>query len=722
MLKYLFIAEKPSLMREVKKTYDKHKKDINAKVGEIDFTALSGHVCRYILPNEYEQWNKKWNELELPMIPKVFKIDAISDKKKMINDLKKKIKDGKYDGIIVGTDSDVEGNGIYYLLENYLSLEKMKALRFFENDLTDKALYDSLMTLTDFHKFGRDVHMTEAFKIRSMLDWLIGMNFSVGFSVKSGFTMKVGSVKAPTLKLVYDNSMEIENFKSFTDYGIKANYKEKFSGILFKENKEIKESDKENNDKEEKLEIRFKTKKEGEDFLSNFENRAKIKKIEKKTSITKAPQLYKLSDLQVEAGKEFGYSPAKTLELLQSLYENHKLVSYPRTDGRYISSEKAKDLKILLDVIQSVSDFSEYVKKITISEIEKVKKDKRIVNDEGVKEASHDALLPTTIKPNLTKLSNDEKNILFMIYKRLLALFMPELKEEKTSIITEVLNKKDKKLYTFKTTGKVVLEKGFTVLYNKKLLDEELPKLKEGDILTVANFATTEKTTTPPKRLTTATLIAAMENIDKYIEDKKLKTMMKSVKGIGMPSSRAKIIDDLIKAKYILDKKKSGLFITEEGKEYIKNIEDFSIVKPEQKAIWETKMFEIKQGTRSYKDTEKEMYDYIKSMIKEIESKKIEKKAFNFSKSKLGTINYSCPLCFGKIISGKFGWFCSNNKEKGCKFSIPEEVASKKISDTIKKELLENKTTKIIKGFKKKDGTTFDSKLTLKDGKVSFTK
>ncbi len=173
MKKYLFIAEKPSLMREVKKTYDKHKSEVNSKVGQIDFTALSGHVCRYILPNEYEEWNVKWTDIDLPMIPKTFKIDVISDKKKMVSDIKKQIKDGNYDGIIVGTDSDVEGNGIYYLLETHLGIGKTNTLRFFENDLTDKALLESLLTMTDFHKNPRDVHMTEAFKIRSQMDWLI---------------------------------------------------------------------------------------------------------------------------------------------------------------------------------------------------------------------------------------------------------------------------------------------------------------------------------------------------------------------------------------------------------------------------------------------------------------------------------------------------------------------------------------------------------------------
>lgn len=694
MKKYLFIAEKPSLMREVKKTYDKHKSEVNSKVGLIDFTALSGHVCRYILPNEYEEWNVKWVDIDLPMIPKTFKIDAISDKKKMVSDIKKQIKDGNYDGIIVGTDSDVEGNGIYYLLETHLGIGKTNALRFFENDLTDKALLESLLTMTDFHKNPRDVHMTEAFEIRSKMDWLIGMNFSVGFSVKSGFTMKVGRVKVPTLKLVYDNSKAIDEFVPHTDFELKAKYVEGFDGVLLPM-KEEKAEDSKNT-------FRFKTEKEALDFVKKLGKIGKIKSLDKKKVNTKAPQLYKLSDIQVEAGSEFGYSPSKTLELLQSLYENHKLLSYPRTDGRYISSEKTKDFPDMLKAIESIPTLSPFVKSLTSKDYDKVKSDKRIVNDVEVKKASHDALLPTGVIPQISKLSKDETNILMMVYKRLLALFLQDLVEEKTVLITDIDG------YDFKTNGKVVLEKGWTEIYNKKLTDNELPILKVGDTLTVKNYEPVAKTTTPPKRLTQATLIEAMENIAKYIEDKELKTIMKDVKGIGMPSSRGKIIDDLIKAGYMIDKKSGGLYISESGKKYIENIQDFSVCKPELTAVWETKMQEIKEGSRSYDDTENEMIAFVKETVDEIQTKEIKKSPWNISKNETGS---NCPLCGGKMLKSKYGWFCGNRKENGCLFSIPDEIAEKKITDAVKRQIIENGISKEIKGFINKEGKEFPAKL-----------
>lgn len=695
MKKYLFIAEKPSLMREVEKTYKKNKKEIDSIVGEIDFISLSGHVCRLLKPDEYSEWNTKWADIDLPMIPKVFKIGAMDDKKKMVKDIKDKLKSTKYDGIIVGTDSDVEGNGIYYLLEKHLSLSKMQALRFYENDMTEKALLESLKTLTDYHTNPRDVHMTEAFKIRSHMDWLIGMNFSVGFSVRSGFTMRVGRVKAPTLKLVYDNSKDIDEFIPHTDYELQASYKEGFDGTYINADGNV----------------RFKTEEDAADFGKKLSRKGTIKSITKKIVKTNAPQLYKLSDLQVDAGKQFGYDPSKTLNLVQSLYERHKVVSYPRTDGRYISEEKAKELPLLLKAVAAIPELKGVIAEVKPSDIDRVKKNKKVVNDAEVKKASHDALMPTGKIPDISKLSKDELNVMTLIYKRLLALFLPPLEEEKTVLLVDIDG------YDFKTNGKIIRKKGWTSIYDKKTTDTELPDMNEGDIINIKEYKTPEKTTTPPVRLTQATLIAAMENIAKYIEDKKLQNVMKDVKGIGMPSSRAKIIDDLIKSGYMEERGKAkGLYITETGKKYIENIQDFSICKPELTAEWETRMQLIKEGSESYEDVDKEMIEYVKEMCREIEKADIKKSGWAGS----GATGLSCPLCGNALLKGKFGWYCTEKKNGTCSFTIPQEIASKKLTDANVKSLLEKGVTKEISGFKSKAGKTFSAKLKLNEGKTEF--
>ena len=237
MQKFMFIAEKPSLMRDVQACYRKHKDEIVQKVGQMDFIALAGHVCTNFEPGDYEEWkDKKWYEVDYPMVPKQWGVKPISDsyKLKTIQKIKELI--GNYDGIIVGTDSDVEGYGIYYLLETYLGLQNKFALRFIEHSLTDKEILKSLLSMTDYHSDPTHVHFTQSFLLRSRADWLYGFNASRMVSVKMSTLMRVGRVKAPTIKLVYDNSMTIADFRSQVSYQIQADYLD-FKSILIDDNK-----------------------------------------------------------------------------------------------------------------------------------------------------------------------------------------------------------------------------------------------------------------------------------------------------------------------------------------------------------------------------------------------------------------------------------------------------------------------------------------------------
>lgn len=192
-MKYLFIAEKPTVMNAVKETYQKHKTEIISKIGEIEFTALAGHVCRWLEPDEYPQWKGlKWAETDLPMIPDPFVVSYIPEKVEIIKRIKNLLQQTKFDGIIVGTDSDTEGNGIFYLLREFLKLPSMRTLRYFESTLTDKDILRSLFQMTDFDRNPRDVQMTESYLVRSHGDWIVGMNATRALTVKTGEKMRVG--------------------------------------------------------------------------------------------------------------------------------------------------------------------------------------------------------------------------------------------------------------------------------------------------------------------------------------------------------------------------------------------------------------------------------------------------------------------------------------------------------------------------------------------------
>lgn len=696
--KLLLIAEKPSLMRELKAVYDTHKNQINYN---IDFTALAGHICAYAKPSEYTEWNKKWTELQpyLPMIPDKWKINIIDDKKKMYSDIKKKIEEGHYDGLICATDADREGNLIFYLLEQKLN-KKMKCYRFWVNDLTEKAILKSYGSMVDLHKDTFQQNLTYASILRSRFDWLIGMNISISASLKSGMTMKIGRVKTPTLKIVYDNSKAIDEFVPKTTYGVTCKYKEGFTGILV----------------DNKTEKSFETKKEAEDIISQLKKVATITSIEKKTVKTIAPPLFKLSDLQVYANKVKGYSADKTLELVQSLYEK-KIVTYPRTDCRVLSSESVNDFSQMMKTLSIFPELSQYVSKISQKDFDNVAKNKKYVDNDEVNKSSHTALVPTGASATNLNLTTDETEILKMICIRFLSIFLPPLVEEKTALLT------DNNGYTFRSNGKMIIDKGYTVLLNKNLEDNILPtNLKEKDILNVTELIPNEKTSVPPTRLTQGELIAIMENINKLIDDKELKEIMKEANGIGTPATRASIITALIKDGYIdvkKSKKSEQLFISEKGKQYIENIKDFDITSPELTAEWEGKLKKVEHGNMNSKEFSDKMKEFLNETIQQINQTRMNQ-VVNNRASVQTTVVGKCPRCGCDVIETSKGFSCSGWKnDPPCKFSIWK---SNKLLAASKKKLTAAKVKKLLeKGYYEennlvsKTGKKYNTKIVLED-------
>lgn len=686
--KLLLIAEKPSLMRELKEVYTNHKNEINY---DIDFMALAGHVCKYGNPNDYEQWNKKWIEMDsyLPMVPEKWKINVMPDKKSLYLSIKEQIEKNNYDGLICATDADREGNLIFYLLEAKLN-KKLKTYRFWVNDLTERAILKSYHNMVDLHKDKFQQDLTYASILRSRFDWLVGMNISVAATLKSNMLMKIGRVKTPTLKLVYDNSKAIDEFVPKTTFGVICSYKQGFTGTLINENGEVS----------------FEKEQDAKDLISKLKDTAKIKSIEKRIVKTIAPALFKFSDLQVFANKSNGYSAEKTLELVQSLYEK-KIVSYPRCDCRVISTETTKDFPQMLRAVGAIPELALYIPTINSNAFAAVAKSKKYVDDAEVNKSSHTALVPTGIIPKLESLTSDEKAILKIIFTRFLSIFLPPLEEEKTILLTENNG------YTFKSNGKAVLNKGYTVLLNKNAEDNILPTgLKENQILDVTKLAPNEKVTTPPARLTQGELVALMENINRLIENKELKEIMKESKGIGTPSSRGSIISSLINDGYIevkKSKKTDQLYISEKGKQYIENLNGFEVVSPELTAEWEGKLKKVEHGEMNSKQFSDEMLAFLKLNIKKIKETQMSR-VLNGKASENRPVIGKCPRCGKDIIETEKAFSCTGWKdEPQCKFSIWK---SNKFLAASKKKLTAAKVKKLLS-----DGFYFEKSLTSKSGK-----
>lgn len=678
-MKYLLIAEKNSLMNDVIKCYNNHQSEIINKIGYIDFIALSGHVCTIYEPNDYDEWaNKKWGEVDYPMIPNHWQIKVIDDagKRRVVSQIKNMI--NNYDGVIVATDSDVEGYGIYYLLENYLNITDMKAYRFIEHSLTDKEILQSLLEMTDFHTDIKHQRFVKSFLIRSRADWLYGMNATRMLSNKMGNLIATGRVKAPTIKLVYDNSLAIENFKPENYWNANMVY-DGFVASLTEDGKTAKAY------------------KQESDIPENISLNGIVKSKETKRTYTSAPKLYDLAAIQAEAGQHYGFSPEETLEIVQSLYEKHKLLSYPRTQCRYVSYEKSKEFVSMLKNMDAFDNLRDLARSITNDDIKRVMGDKNVVNDVEVQKESHDALLPTSNKPDLTTLSANEKTICEMVYKRLLAQFLPKLEEDKTVLVTVHDG------FDFVAKGKIVIHQGWRVLYGLSK-DNIIPNVNEGDNIQALKMESKKRTTVPPKRLTEATLLNAMINIASTIEDKELKKNLAESKGIGTPATRANIIKDIIERGYVESRKNKELYITDAGKAYIQGVKDLDIISPVFAALLETKIHKIQRGEIEYQEVYDDMINSLNSMCKQI----------NDMRRPNNKVDERCPICNSQLGEDNFCYVCNK-----CGFKVSKKICGKVISEDILKIILSGKATPFY-NFKKKDGTSFRARLVLINNEVKF--
>lgn len=666
-MEYLFIAEKPSLMREVLACYKRHMPEIINKVGKIDFIALAGHVCRNCEPTAYEYWSGNWDAIQYPMVPQQWKIEPIKGKEEMIIRVRKAA--AAHEGIIVGTDSDTEGYGIYYLLETYLGLQKKKTLRFMEHSLTDKEILESLLTMTDYHTDPVHIRFVQSYLLRSRADWLYGMNATREATVNTGRLMTIGRVKAPTIRLVYDNSLAIENFKPETYYLVHAAY-QGFQGVLVGEDGKA---------------FRFQSKEQCPEISRN----GVVASVKSEAFETYAPKLYDLPSLQMDAGQMLGLTPKETLEALQSLYEKHKAVSYPRTQCRYVSTERTKEFPVLL---RSVSVFPELADALPEADLKRAR-NTRVVNDSEVSKESHDALLPTSKLPDLSQMTEREKQVLRLVYTKFLAQFLPPLVEKKT---VYGIRHGD---FLFRVDGKTVESLGWRRLYGAPK-DSVLPDLKKGDAVKAQEIKADQYKTKPPKRLTQATLIKAMENIAEKVEDPELRKSLAGSKGIGTPATRDSIIVDIIKRGYVQDKK--GLYITQEGKAYIEQLAETAIISPVFAAQLDYEIKKIQRGEAGYKEAYARILnglDVLSSQLEKLEAPKV---------------SWKCPNCRKRLINGRYSYTCPE-----CSFSIPKKLMNVTMTDTILQGIYSGKPQGPYT-FRKKDGSTFRSRLVLTRGGVGF--
>lgn len=689
--KKLVMAEKPSVARELASVLGRFmSKDGYMENDQYVVTWAIGHLVELAAPEDYNPQLKKWSLETLPILPEIFKLKVNPGTKKQFKVVKELFNRLDIGQVICATDAGREGELIFRYIYS-LSGCKKPFMRLWLSETTPAAVKKGFANLRPGNEFDRLGHAARA---RSQADWLIGINATRAFTVKHNDLLSIGRVQTPTLALIVNREREIKDFVPELYWELYAEFTKSdgqvYTGKWF--------NGKQN---------RFPNPEAAQAVQAVVDGQpASVQEVEEKDVAELPPLLFNLNDLQKEANKKYGLAAARTLELAQSLYETKKLLTYPRTDSRHITSELAKTIPGRLSALAGVPEYLPYTDTAKAAGIP----GKRYVDDGKV--SDHTSLIPTEIKPELNKLPVDERKIYDLVARRFLAVFYPPARYKQTKVVTEAAGE------TFLTTGRVELDKGWKTVYMvvENDTDEEsegtgvIPKLIRGETVRTTQTDIREKKTKPPKRYTEASLLAVMEGAGRLLEDRELKEAMKD-HGLGTPATRAAIIERLLKVGYI-ERQKKVLVPTAKGETLIDLVPEI-IKNPELTGRWEKTLADIEAGAAE----PEEFMSGIKKLTGEIVELARNQVANQppAEKESLG----KCPLCGKDVIEGKKGYGCSGYKQ-GCKFIIWTRIAGKRITKAQAKALLEKGKTSIIKGFKSKNGNKFDAALRLNKGRVEF--
>lgn len=656
--KAILIAEKPSVMKEIQKTYNGNRSAIPY---DIEFTTFAGHVMGLVQPGDYDTAWEKWDMAQLPMIPENFIYKPVSDKKAMYAEVKKLVKSGGFDFGIVATDPGREGELIAWaFLDEIKPTIPFKRLWF--SDLTEGELTRAMKNLREYDDVLNGIK-NASYK-RAQMDWLMGMNFSRAYGLLTNKKAPLGRVMTPTLKIIVDRELELKNFVPKPFWELEGDFG-KYKGLyLDEEGKSV-----------------FLDKKKAEAMIPKFGKLGKVVDVVKRKEVKYAPELHSLSHLQRECNRLFGYSMSETLAVAQSLYEK-KFLSYPRTDSAHLTHAIAKDFAKMLKPLLSIPDLKDEAKDVIsdTSVLSATAKNKKYVDDKKV--SDHYAITPTGVTPDLGKLTKDEQNVYMTVAKRFLAIFLPPMETKKTSIVTEANG------HTFKTNGSVLVSLGYMRLYPSKKNDTMLPDVKKGDEFDLVDVKLVEKKTSPPQRYNDDSLGLIMENVARLIEDTDLKEVMKEKNGIGTPATRGSVVDKLKNLKMVEVKGKS-YYATEYGISLILGLGDLDIASPSLTAVWESKLLEMEKANYDPIQFDKEMREYISNTVTKLKSLKV---SIASDKPSLG----KCPKCGGNVIDGKTFYLCEHYKNT-CDFIVGHVKWNAKITKTELKKILDGKETKKFK-------------------------
>ncbi|WP_062286009.1 DNA topoisomerase III [Neomoorella mulderi] len=691
-MKTLIITEKPSVARDLAGVLGGFKsQDGYLENSRYYISWALGHLLELAEPEDYDPELKKWSLEQLPLIPPDFTLKPISSGRKQLTTIKRLVQSPDVSTVVNACDAGREGELIFRRIYAWCKGQK-PVKRLWLSEATPAAIKEAFRRLRD----GRELdNLAAAAEARAQADWLVGINATRAFTCRHNRLLSVGRVQTPTLALVVAREREIRAFKPEPYFEIWATFRkstgETYRGKWFREKQD-----------------RLHDRQEAEN-LTKISAGGIVEKIEQKEAREQPPQLFNLNDLQKEANKKYGLTAQKTLDAAQALYEKHKLLTYPRTDSRHLTAALVRDtLAGRLEALTGIPDYAGLVPK-NLPQL-----GKRYVDDSKV--SDHHALIPTASRPDLSKLSPAEQKVYDLVVRRFLAIFYPDARYAVTRVVTAAGGEK------FLSHGRVELDRGWKAVYGRQDEDEAeskdeesqtLPQLVEGEEVAVQGVEVKAKQTRRPQRYTEATLLAAMENAGRLVEDKEMADTLKTAGGIGTPATRAAIIERLIQVGY-LRREKKNLLPTAKGETLIGLVPE-EVKSVELTARWEEGLKEIEEGQRDFN----EWLEGIKNFTTEVVRMAREQEAAPGADPDREVLG-QCPICGREVMEYPKSYSCSGYKE-GCRFAIWKEIAGKKITANQAKELLQKGKTGVIKGFKSKTGKKFDAALTLGEGsKVNF--
>lgn len=668
-------------MRDIQKVYKTMQLPY-----EIDFTSFVGHVVELKEPHEYKGEWKKWNLNVLPMIPERYEFRVKKSAFKVYKEIEQTLKTNRYDFIINACDAGMEGENIFYSFYKRVGC-KLPVKRFWTSQTTDSAISKALLNLID----EQDIlirNLRNAAMYRSIFDWLIGLNLTRAATVKGGRIIKIGRVMTPTLAIVVKRELEIQQFKPEPYFQIELDLGQ-FKALWF--NPQTNET-------------KLKTLNEAQGILSRIGQTAIVRDIKTERKTISAPPLHSLLELQKEANKFFGFTSSETLKIAQGLYEK-KLITYPRTESKHLPTGFAQNIRVQLQALASLDEYGTIVQGVMSrpDNIQRTIRSKKYVDDKKL--TDHHAITVTEVPIGRKKLTPQELKIYHLIARRLLAIFMPAYVIDKTAVVLQSNEA------FFKANGNMVIDKGYTLLYDafKKKQEMPLPMLQLNMELPIRDAKILSKMTEPPARYTDSTLLDAMFHAGRFIEDKELQKILKDAEGIGTSATRAEIIEKLISIGMIIREGKS-FKATQFGIDVIQSIGNHDIVSPELTAIWSKKLKDIVDGQLSSSQFYKEMLAYVKQTTDGfigLNMTVAEKQIVVVGK---------CLQCGQPVVESFKGYTCSS---KSCKFFISKSIMKGKITPTDAKKLLSGKETREIR-FTWKSGKKGKAKLKLVNDKLEF--